>query len=266
MLTLTKPKTKEMPYIKRAMMSANPSARELFLIMEEKKSNLALAIDLQSKQDILKTVKELAPHIAVLKTHIDMVNDFDIHLLLELQDMAKRGRFLIFEDRKFADTGHIVERQYEQGMYKIANWAHLVSAHPIVGPGVVEKLRKAGLDLGRGLLLVSEMGTPGSLEDDLTMKKTVHIAKDYRDFVIGFIGKRRITEEPAFIHFSAGVNLKEAHTHSGLRTLTPKQAIQDLQNDVIIVGRGILQAQDRKKEAELYRAAGWQAYEARLKV
>ncbi len=265
MQTLTRPKTKEIPYIKRAMMSANPSARELFLIMEEKRTNLALAIDLQSKQDILKTVKELSPHIAVLKTHIDMVNDFDIHLLLELQDMAKRGRFLIFEDRKFVDTGPVVEKQYEQGIYKIANWAHLVSAHPFAGPAVVERLRKAGLDLGRGLLLVSEMGSPGALEDDLTMKKTVAMAQDYKDFVIGFIGRRRISEEPSFIHFATGISLREGTGRSGAMAMTPKQAIQDMKNDLIVVGKAILQAQDRKKEAELYRTAGWQAYEERMK-
>jgi uridine monophosphate synthetase len=36
--------------------------------------------------------------------------------------------------------------------------------------------------------------------------------------------------------------------------------------DVIIVGRGILEANDRKAEAERYRHEAWSAYEARVGV
>lgn len=45
---------------------------------------------------------------------------------------------------------------------------------------------------------------------------------------------------------------------------TPDEVIRIKYSDIIIVGRGILSASDRQKEAEKYRKAGWEAYLSRL--
>lgn len=253
-----------LPYIQRAAFCANPTAKELLLIMEQKQTNLAVAIDVTTKEELLLLARQLAPHVAILKTHIDIVKDFDIHLLLELQDIAKKGRCIILEDRKFADIGNTAKWQYEEGLYKIVNWAHLVTAHSIAGPGIVEALRKSGLPMGRGMVLLAEMSSEGNLATAPYSEATRDMAHEYSDFVIGFIAQRRISNAPNFLHITPGVNLSAEEGAFRQRYRTPEEAIVRDGCDLIVVGSGIIHSDDPVGAAKEYREAGWEAYRKRI--
>ncbi|MFH1946563.1 MAG: orotidine-5'-phosphate decarboxylase [Candidatus Magasanikbacteria bacterium] len=251
-------------YSQRADLCTNPTAHHLLKLMDEKQTNLAIAADVISKQELIKIADELGPEICVLKTHIDIIEDFDDDLVIQLQRLSEKHNFLLFEDRKFADIGNTVMHQYENGIYHIADWADITNAHAVPGPGIIEGLKKIGLRKGRGLLLLAEMSSAGTLAKDEYTKATLRMAQDNKDFVIGFITMKKLLNDPCFINMTPGVKLAQGRDSLGQQYNTPKKVIKDQQSDIIIVGRGIYEADNPLTEAKKYRQASWQAYQDRL--
>lgn len=113
----------------------------------------------------LKVADQLGPHICVLKTHIDILNDFDHDKVQKLVDLSLKHNFLIFEDRKFADIGNTVKSQYNQGIYKISQWANIINAHSIAGSGCVQGLKETEDSTNKGCLLIAQLSCKGNLID-----------------------------------------------------------------------------------------------------
>lgn len=76
--------------------------------MLEKKTNLCVACDLNKSSDILSLAEKIGNHICILKTHVDVIEDFSSDFVKSLTDLSIKHNFLIFEDRKFADIGNTV--------------------------------------------------------------------------------------------------------------------------------------------------------------
>ena len=144
------------------------------------------------------------------------------------------------------------------------------------GPSVVTGLASVGLPLGRGLLLLAEMSTKGSLAIGEYTRASVLMALDHPEFVIGFIAQNRmdgIATECAgkdFLILTPGVGLSAREDGKGQQYRTPKEVVEESGCDVIIVGRGIygdeknLDIADVRAKAERYQAEGWLAYRNRL--
>ena len=85
--------------------STGPLASYLLRLMSIKQTNLCLSADVETSAELLDLAEECGDHICVLKTHCDIVTDWSDRTARALKDIARRKRFVIFEDRKFADIG-----------------------------------------------------------------------------------------------------------------------------------------------------------------
>ncbi|XP_029980591.1 uridine 5'-monophosphate synthase isoform X2 [Sphaeramia orbicularis] len=255
----------KMSYAERAKLpNVHPMASRLLKTMEDKQSNLCVSADVTGSDELLQLADALGPTMCMMKTHVDILKDYTMDVSQKLQALAEKHNFLIFEDRKFADIGNTVKHQYEGGLYQISSWSHIVNAHAVPGPGVVQGLGAVGKPLGRGCVLIGQMSSKGSLATGDYTQTTVKMAEEHSDFVIGFICGSKITKRPEFIHMTPGVQMQAGADTLGQQYTTPEEVIRNRGSDIIIVGRGILEAPDRLKAAESYRQSGWEAYTARL--
>lgn len=118
----------------------------------------------------------------------------------------------------------------------------------------------------RGLLLLAEMSSAGNLMNEAYTAECVKLARQDPEFVLGFIAQRSLNKEPGdnFITMTPGVQIGGGGDALGQQYNTPEKVVRDAGTDVVIVGRGIYGAQDRRKVAEEYRSRSWRAYEERV--
>lgn len=176
-------------------------------------------------------------------------------------------------------TGNTVALQYSSGVHKIASWAHLTNAHPVPGPSIIKGLSSVGLPLGRALLLLAEMSTKGSLAVGAYTIEAVRMARQNRDFVVGFIAQNRMeglgatseddTTDEDFLILTPGIGLESRGDSMGQQYRTPREAVYESGCDIIIVGRGIYGTDPKAVDimaakAERYMAEGWAAYLERI--
>ncbi|KAF2660043.1 orotidine-5'-phosphate decarboxylase [Lophiostoma macrostomum CBS 122681] len=369
-------------YRERASLpTTGPLAAYLLRLISIKKTNLCLSADVETSRELLELAREVGDSICILKTHCDIVTDWSDRTARALREIARSKSFVVFEDRKFADIGETVQKQYTSGYHRIATWAEITNAHILPGPAIVTALHKAAnqtiakyntavhteisgpprmaavdgeedeyhdvtesvavespmevedderrlsikeitdrkhsivsisasttishrtesispcpepdfrpdeafaLDtrtlltrLGeapylRSLLLLAEMSSEGHLMTPEYSQKCVEIARQNREFVMGFVAQRGLNSEKDdnFLTMTPGCQLpppgqegKKLGDGLGQQYNTPHKLIYEQKCDVIIVGRGIVNAPDRHKEAERYRHAGWSAYEERV--
>lgn len=250
---------REYSYEQRIAFCSNPVAKKLLSICKEKQSNLCVAADFTSSDALIAFAELVGSEICMLKTHIDILNDFHPNTTKKLQELSHKENFMIFEDRKFADIGNTVQLQYQGGPFKIVEWADLINAHSVVGPGIITALKNIGLSSNRALLLLAEMSSSGTLAKEEYIEATLKMAEQHEDFVIGFICLKKISNNPKWIYFTPGIQFANDKDGLGQTYQTPDSAIK-AGSDIIIVGRGIYQAENPKQVANKYRKAGWSSY------
>ncbi|KAI5953233.1 URA3 [Candida jiufengensis] len=258
-------------YQERSKTNQCPVTSRLFQIIEQKQSNLCASIDVRSTKEFLELIEKLGPYICLVKTHIDIIDDFSYeNTILPLIELSKKHNFLIFEDRKFADIGNTVKHQYVGGVYKIAEWADITNAHGVTGTGVVQGLKDGAKETTgnpRGLLMLAELSSKGSLAYGEYSAKTVEIAKTDKEFVMGFIAQNHMSGEDEgfdWVIMTPGVGLDDKGDNLGQQYRTVDEVVST-GTDVIIVGRGLFgKGRDPVEQGKRYKEAGWNAYLKRI--
>lgn len=95
------------------------------------------------------------------------------------------------------------------------------------------------------------------------LKTPQSMAKANKDFVIGFITRQKLLDDPVFLNLTPGVKMAAGDDNLGQQYITPHDTIVNRGSDIIIVGRGIYAETDPQQAAAKYRKAGWDAYEER---
>ncbi|MCZ2085478.1 MAG: orotidine-5'-phosphate decarboxylase [Flavobacteriales bacterium] len=231
-------------------------AQKLLEIAIEKKSNLIVSADVTTTQELLALAEKVGPHIVALKTHMDIILDFNPdETILPLKDLATKYNFLLMEDRKFADIGNTQELQFSYGMYKISNWADFVTAQVIAGYDSLDCFRNVGV------VAILGMSSKGTLTNTDYREEATKIALSHPN-VFGGVCQNKIPNE--LLLFTPGINLADEGDGKGQQYNTPEHAFTQLETDFIIVGRGIYKSDDAEKAALSYKIAGWNAYESSL--
>lgn len=243
---------------------SNSLSIELLNIIKQKQSNLCVSVDFVNKKNLLSLIESVGPYVCLIKTHCDIIEGFDQDFINDLINLSIKYNFLIFEDRKFADIGNTVSLQYSSGCHKIASWSHMTNAHALPGDGIIEGLKKVGLPLNRGLLLLAQMSSKGSLATGEYTNASVEMAKRHKDFVIGFIAQEKFDDD-SFLILTPGVSLDVKGDGIGQQYRTPDQVI-GLGTDVIIVGRGVTGSEstfnfdDVRNQALRYKNESWKSF------
>ncbi|XP_058822689.1 uridine 5'-monophosphate synthase [Topomyia yanbarensis] len=259
-----------MTFEARADLAKCSLSKELMKLISIKKSTLCLAADLTSSEEILKLVEKVGPYICLLKTHVDIVEDFNDNFVKSLQSLAKKHNFIIMEDRKFADIGNTVALQYASGLYKISSWADLVTVHAIPGQGILKGLKAALNDptQQRGVFLLAEMSSQGSLATSQYSAATMKMATETDvDFVAGIVCQSAdLVTFPGLLQLTPGVKIEEGVDGLGQKYDSPEHVVKEKGADVCVVGRGILNAKNQADTAKLYRDRLWAAYCERVGI
>ncbi|KAK7793028.1 hypothetical protein R5R35_004459 [Gryllus longicercus] len=256
-----------MSFMDRAQETKSLVAAKLFRIMAEKRTNLCLSMDTTNSMELLELASKVGAHICLLKIHIDIIKDFSKDFITNLVALAKEYNFLILEDRKFADIGHVVKLQYSQGVHEISSWADLVTVHPIPGPGIISGLKAALEELSqqdRGCFIVVEMSSQGNLNSADYKTAAVKLAMTHSDFVVGIVCQSSsLVPDPGLIQLTPGVKLDKGSDTLGQQYNSPEHVVLN-GADVAVVGRGITEAQDIIGTVKEFQTRLWEAYEKRI--
>lgn len=252
-----------MPYENRAEHSSNRVGRRLLKIMSEKQTNLCVAIDLTSTCKVLQLAELLGPHICVLKTHVDILDDFSPRFVEKLKQIAAAHNFLIMEDRKFADIGNTVKLQFSNGIYRISTWADLVTAHSLPGKSLIQALDSSD-GIERGIFLLAEMSSAENLITEGYNASTVKLAQDFPGSVCGIVGQKpQCVDVPGMIQLTPGIQLDKLKDNLGQQYNTPEHAVAR-GADIGVVGRGIIESDNPLEAALIYKKQLWEAYIKRV--
>lgn len=164
----------------------------------------------------------------MLKTHIDILNDFHPSVAKKWQELRCKDHFIIFKDRKFANTGNTVQLQYIGGPFKIVEWVDVINAHSIASPGTTSALKNSS-NFHKALLLLAEISSLGTLAKETYIEATIKMAEQHDGFVIGFICLKKISHDPKWIYFTPGIQLDTDKDRLG----QTYQSMQQLKQEVM---------------------------------
>ena len=251
--------------------TAHPLSHRFMEAAVEKQTLVVLAADLETIAELVQLINQVGPHIAALKTHVDMVEDYSKEAWGDVVQATHGHELLLFEDRKFADIGRVSQTQMG-GVYDIRSWADIVTAHRVSGPDIVDGIAAGWDEVQRigGIFLLAQMSSRGNLLTESYTDETISTGAS-SPHVMGYIGNGSSPDEVSSLRekvgegkmiWTPGVNLSAEEGILGQRYGHPSDAIK-AGSDAVIVGSGIHKSDDPVAAAKAYADATWSALKTR---
>lgn len=254
--------TMRFTYEEKKTRASHPVTTKLLDIAQKKKSNLIFSADVNTKEELLHLARETGDHICALKTHIDILHDFDKDLVKELRDIANEKGFLLFEDRKYSDIGNTVKSQFVSNHYDVSSWADMVTVHLTAGASLVDALADTGKLDQTALIAIVGLSSSDTLTDQAYIQRAMEIVIDKKEYFSGIVAQNNLLgKEAGLLQYTPGINISVKGDKHGQTYNTPTKAFSTKGSDIIIVGRGIYQSEDPKETAKQYQEQGWKAYQ-----
>ena len=241
---------------------SNTIQRRLYEIILHKKSNLVVAIDNTNLDEIWNIVNHVAPHVCMVKFHINTwdIQSFDKlkSLMNDIKQLSNEHNFMIFEDMKLADIDKTSLKQLTNNTYNIHKWADMVTVHAFALTPMIKQV-------GIGLVIIDSMSHSTSLNliDEQYADKCHQMISESNDEenknIVGFVSQDSVkynTTNSTYIYMTPGVNLSPSKSHDQ-NYISIEEAFAR-KADLIIVGSDICQRDNIKQFAQLYQETAWQ--------
>lgn len=216
----------------------NNHSTKLWRFMHEKQSNLCYSVD---SPKAVKILPQIIHTLCLVKVHWNMLGDWDCY---PVEEECKKNDVMILNDAKVADIGNTVSKSdYGNGQF--------ITMHSLFGFKSIE-----GMKNRFQIFLVAESSSKNSLITPEYTEKTYELGKEHG--VAGFVCQNPRDKDPRFLYITPGVRKSVTGDDLGQTYRTPEVVVRG-GSDIIIVGRGITDAEDPVKAAEEYRLEGWSA-------
>ena len=216
------------------------SKDEIISIIKDKETNICLAADVNTKDELFNLIELLGDKICILKVHYDIIVDFHVNLeetIYKLNSLKEKYNFLIWEDRKFADIGMIMLRQVKNN---ISRWADIISVHSMMGEESIKQLNFISI------ILIAELSTKDCIIDTNYIIRSTEIVNNL-DNIVGVVSQHKIYTDK--LHFVPGISLKSSEDGMGQKHTSIQDGSRDFA-DIYVVGRSITQSKSPKKTIE----------------
>lgn len=135
----------------------------------------------------------------------------------------------------------------------------------MTGKGVLDAIKRAPGNQERGVFLLAETSASGSLITESYTKSSLKLASEYPTLITGIVCQNPLfSDNPGLIQLTPGVKIESTGDNLGQLYNSPECVVTEKGADIAVVGRGITEASDPVKAAELYRNVLWQAYFKRI--
>ncbi len=218
-----------------------PKKKPVQQIIHEKNTNICLAADMDNIESIFELIHKVGKDICILKIHSDMIINFHDNYSYNrevLIQLKQEYNFKIWEDRKFADIGHIMKRQMNN---RISDWADIISVHPISGKKSLEELKNIDI------ILIGEMSSEGHLLNKLYQQEVINIAENVEN-VIGIVCQHKMSDK--LLHIVPGISINKIGDSQGQQYNTPENRKFA---DIFVIGRGIYESEDPFNTIQMYK-------------